>query len=210
MPRKALADFAGKPLITRVLERVNQAGPVVLATSDRPIDDELEAVAKRLGVAVFRGSADDVLGRLLAAAESCGFDPIVRISGDSPFVDPDLIRTMIDAHRATDMDLTTNVMPRTFPPGNSVEVLSLAALRRANDQASSEDDREHVTTFIYRNAKSFRIANHTAPDARYQGIELTVDEPSDLDRLRWILSHLSNPASADFDEIVDLARSYQA
>lgn len=209
LPRKALADFAGKPLIARVLERVRQAGPTVLATSDRAIDDELAEIGEGLGVRVFRGNADDVLGRLLAAAEACGFDPVVRISGDSPFVDPGLIRTMLDAHRAAGVDVTTNVMPRTFPAGNSVEVLSLAALQRASEQTSSDDDREHVTSYIYRNANSFRIANRAAPDARYQGIALTVDCSADLDRLRWIASNLPDPASAKFDDIVALARSYR-
>lgn len=209
LPRKAMRDFMGKPLVVRVLERVQQAGPTVLATSDRPVDDELADIGERAGVRVFRGSADDVLGRLLKAAQVCNFDPVVRISGDSPFIDPALIRTMIEIHRKADVDVTTNVMPRTFPPGNSVEVLSCAALQRVDALAASVDDREHVTSYIYRNAGAFRIANHAAPDARYQGIALTVDSPSDLDRLRWIAANFPDPASARFDDIVAMAKAYR-
>ena len=169
VPRKMLADLAGKPLLVRVIERVRQAGPVILATSDRTTDDELEKTARELGIAVYRGSAADVLGRLIAAAEMGGFDPVIRISGDSPFVDPSLIRLMVDEHQKRKVDVTTNVMPRTFPPGNSVEVLSLAALRRVSELTSSTSDREHVTTYFYNNPQLFKIYNHTAPHQGYIG-----------------------------------------
>ena len=89
LPRKALAAIAGQTILEHCLRRLMFAGvaPVVLATTDRPEDQALAAVAQHLGASVFRGDADDVLGRFVAAAEAFDFDHVVRATGDNPGVD---------------------------------------------------------------------------------------------------------------------------
>ncbi len=215
LPGKALCDIAGRPLLGRVLDRVravHSAPPIVVATSARAVDDPIARFAKAEGVGLFRGDAADVLGRALACADHFAFSAIIRISGDSPFIDPGLIKQCVTRFEAVpEIDLVTNAMPKTFAPGLSVEVIATEALRRASREATATDEREHVTLYLYRHAARFRIENIAAPDERYLGITLTIDEPGDLDRATWIAQALGpRAASAPLDEVVALARRFGA
>ena len=216
LPGKALCDVAGRPLLGRVLDRVRAVQPVmpvIVATSDRALDDPIAMFAEAEGVEVFRGSADDVVGRALACAETFGLSAIVRISGDSPFIDPALIEQCIARFETAEprLDLVTNIMPRSFPAGVSVEIIGIGALRLMAREAASPEEREHVTLYMYRNATRFRIENVVAPDARYECVTLTVDEPRDLDRTLWISARLgTRAATAPLDDVVILARRFDA
>lgn len=213
LPGKALTSLAGRPLLGRVLDRVRAAAradePVVLATSDRAVDDPIATFGDAEGVAVFRGDGEDVAGRCLACADAFGAARVVRISGDSPFIDAALLRAVIARGAEADApDLATNVFPRTFPPGVSVESIAVSALRRMLAETADPQDREHVTRYIYANPGRFRIANVAAPDGRYAGVALTVDTPDDLAKAEWIAARLDDPVSADLDTIAALARRY--
>ncbi len=216
LPGKALRDVAGRPLLGRVLDRVRAvepALPVVVATSNRALDDPLATFAAAENVRTFRGSADDVLGRALGCAEAFGFSAVIRISGDSPFIDPALIRQCVVRFETArpGLDLVTNIMPKTFPPGQSVEVMSIDALRRIAQSATATDEREHVTPYFYRNACQFQIENIAAPDDRYRGVVLSVDHPRDLEQAAWIADALGARAvDAPLDDIVALARRFDA
>ncbi|SVC28054.1 uncharacterized protein METZ01_LOCUS280908, partial [marine metagenome] len=90
-PGKVMCDLAGRPLIDWVLSRVMLSALVdrtVLATTDSHLDDALALYAAGLGVAVYRGDENDVLGRVASAADEAGAEWVVRVCADSPFVDP--------------------------------------------------------------------------------------------------------------------------
>ena len=212
LPGKALLSVNGRPLLVRVLDRV-RAVPgrpkIVLATSDRELDDPIAALAEDQCVAVFRGSAEDVAGRVLAAAEAHGFTRFVRVSGDSPFVDPEMIAEFLVCQRALDADVVTNVMPRTLPPGASIEVVKTAAMRRLVESTRDADDREHVTRFFYRQPQHFHIENIAGRDRHYAALHLAVDTEEDLHRASWILRALGRrAATAPLAEVADLARRW--
>ena len=88
LPGKALCGLGGRPLLGRVLDRarlVPGGHPIVVATSDRAVDEPVATFTRSENVEVFRGSADDVAARALACAEAFGFVSFARICGDSPF-----------------------------------------------------------------------------------------------------------------------------
>jgi spore coat polysaccharide biosynthesis protein SpsF (cytidylyltransferase family) len=211
LPGKVLLDLGGRSLLGRVLDRlrlVPELDCVVVATSDRNVDDPIvEEVVAEPGVEVFRGAIDDVLGRCLAASRAFSLERVVRISADSPFIDPSLIAQVIAASSG-DVQLATNVAPRTFPPGTSVEVLTQNALVRLAGATRNRDDREHVTRYAYAHPDEFVIANVAAADNRYQGVNLTVDEPADLDRARWVVMQSGDPAALALDEVIALFRAW--
>lgn len=213
LPGKALRPIAGRPMLGRVLDRVRLArriDQVVVATSDREVDDTIDAFASAEGVAVFRGSAEDVLGRCLDCAEAFSFDRIVRISGDSPFMDPIVIDRLVTAQADGGEEIVTNVLHRSFPPGVSVEVLSLEALRRLAALATGDQDREHVTTYVYRHPDKFLIRNVAAAASPYQGAGLVVDDESDLARADWITRQVQGRSEvASLDTIVTLAQAWE-
>ena len=135
----------------------------------------------------------------------------MRISGDSPFFDPELATHMAADPSLVESDIVTNLAPRSFPPGNSIEVVATSALRRSAEETDDREDREHVTPYIYRNASKFRVRNVAAPDDRYAGVSLTVDYERDLAMAEWIAARLDAPiAAAPFDRIVALRRAWQA
>jgi spore coat polysaccharide biosynthesis protein SpsF len=169
LPGKALRPLAGRALLGWVIDRARNVPdnlPLLVATSERELDDPIAAFAEAEGVALYRGSAEDVAGRTLAAAEAEGFDVFARISGDSPFFDYQLLGEMIARRQEVDLDLVTNVMPRSYPPGASCEVVKLAAMRRLVAAAREPEEREHVTLYFYRHPEQFRIENCAASDDR--------------------------------------------
>ena len=213
LPGKVLELIGERCLIELVVERVQHAvdaDRVIVATSDRAVDDELAATVARRGWSVHRGPVDDVLGRLHAAAAACDLDPVVRVSGDSPFVDPATVRRVLERHARGDVDLATNVFPRTYPAGTSVEVLSGALVDRLATCATEPRDREHVTAWCYDHPESVAIAN-VALEPPVRDVHLAVDEPLDLARARWIASELgARVVTAPLGEVIALARRFDS
>jgi spore coat polysaccharide biosynthesis protein SpsF len=213
LPGKALADLCGRPMLGRVLDRVRRARlcrRVVFATSERPSDGAIASFAKSEGVEVFRGDAADVVERALGCCDALGLDAFVRISGDSPFMPPELIDRALEAMQQTDADLVTNVFPRSYPAGASVEVIKAKALRRAHERMTT-DEREHVTSAFYSAPDAWRIVNFSASARAYADLRLTVDTAAELEVARALTTQLMpKPELAALDDIVALRRSLQA
>lgn len=213
LPGKMLRRIAGRPLLNHVIDRARRIPgnlPLAVATSRRPVDDAIVRACEREGVAVFRGSAEDVAARAVACAEARGFKAFVRLCGDSPFHDGALAGEIVAMHARANADVTTNVFPRSFPPGVSVEVVKTESLRRVLALTAEPADREHVTRYFYRHPGDFHIENLAAPAGRYGGVDLTVDTPTDLARADWIMSRLAERrAAATLDRVVSLARQWR-
>jgi spore coat polysaccharide biosynthesis protein SpsF len=196
LPGKALRPIAGRPMLAHVIARcarARAAGPVVVATSARPEDAPLAALAAENGARAFAGDLDDVAARALACARSLDAADFVRISGDSPFVDPELIDRAVSVHARAGADVTTNTVPRSCPPGLSVEVVRTAALARALDGDATPEEREHVTAWFYRPGGAARVESF-APETPYPpGVRLVVDTEADLARAEAIAARLPPP-----------------
>jgi spore coat polysaccharide biosynthesis protein SpsF (cytidylyltransferase family) len=197
VPGKVLRPLAGRPLLGHLLDRLGTLGiPVVVATSDHPGDNELASFCEAEGVAMYRGALDDVAARFVGAARQHGVDPIVRVSGDSPLLDPALVRRALGLWKPG--VIVTNVRPRTFPTGQSVEAFELAALEGAD---VTDETREHVTTTLY---ERLRIENFShSPDLSH--LRLTLDTERDAARLDALFERMDRPPSEyALDELVAL------
>ena len=211
LPGKAIADIGGKPMLARVIERARRSERVtciVVATSGRAVDDPIAACALELGIDCHRGPADDLVARALGWCDAAGAECFLRISGDSPFIDPNAMSAACDLFESRNADLATNVFPRSFPPGCSVEVLRADLLRRAHPEMTP-DDREHVSPWFYRNADRYDIANLVSGRS-FADVRLTVDDEDELAQARWIAARYgASLAQASLDSIVGLAREYR-
>jgi spore coat polysaccharide biosynthesis protein SpsF len=191
LPGKILEPIAGFPLLGWVVERLKLAkslDQVVVATSLADADDAVEAMGKALGFAVFRGS-EEVLGRFLGAVESFKFDHVLRVCGDSPFVDAGLVDALVSAYLAADVDYASNIGQRSYPRGLDAEIFSAESLRRVASLAQAPYERAHVTPFYYQNSEQFRLLNLPGP-ADYSQHRWCVDEPSDLAFVRALAKRL--------------------
>lgn len=189
LPGKVLADLGGQPMLAFQLQRL--AGgidiPLVVATSTLDRDDAIEDVALSAGASVVRGDEQDVLGRFLEVLDRMPADTVIRLTADCPLSDPEIVAAVVDKHHRVGADYTSNTLPRTYPKGLDVEVMSANCLRMAAREACESFEREHVTPFLYRHPERFRLANLRTPelagDERW-----TVDTPEDLERVREIVA----------------------
>jgi spore coat polysaccharide biosynthesis protein SpsF len=196
LPGKALEVLAGRTILEHCLRRLIKAGVarVVLATTWEPEDDVLVAIARRLGVAVYRGESADVLARFANAARFFGLDPVLRATGDNPAVDVQAPGRVLTALRAQGADYVTE---SGLPCGAAVEGMTADALERAAILAQDDYDREHVTPVIRSNRDIFRVAEVSAPASLTRPeLRLTVDTREDLDRLRELFfrTHSDDPS----------------
>ena len=183
-PGKVLAPFRGEPMIVHTVRAVADAlGPdaITVVTSDDATDDPLAAFLATRGVACFRGPLDDVFQRFRLAAAALPCEWILRVSADSPLLDPTIVRQVIRAARP-DLDLVTTTFPRTFPKGQNAELIRTSALLSIDAKILDTEEREHVTPYLYRHADAFRILNITSSSAADQE-SCAVDTLDDLRRL---------------------------
>jgi len=191
LPGKVLADLGNRPMLEFMLDGIRHlpVDHLVVATSTRPQDDAVADVVAAAGVEVVRGSESDVLARYCAVLDAFPCDAVVRLTGDCPLVDPDIVSDVLDLHQARGADYTSNVLPRTFPKGLDVEVIDAAVLRQAADESVDPGEREHVTPFVYRRPERFKLANLSNPE--HLGDERwTVDTPDDLALVRHVVDRL--------------------
>jgi spore coat polysaccharide biosynthesis protein SpsF (cytidylyltransferase family) len=212
LPGKALADITGSPMLAHVVRRLQASTSlteVMIATTDRGADAPIVEVGDELGVPVYRGATEDVLGRMLGAAASAKADVVVRVTGDCPLIDAKVVDLVVDRLlENAGADYASNVLLRTYPRGLDVEAMTMEALERADALARSPSDREHVTPAI-RMAPGGVFRRVSVEDTEDNSdIRLTVDEPSDLELVRLLHQRLSPAAIRDFKRIVAFLRTH--
>jgi spore coat polysaccharide biosynthesis protein SpsF len=193
-PGKALVPLAGRPLLEVLLERMLSTGlEVVLATSSSPDNDALEALARGLGVPVYRGDEDDVLRRHIECARLHGAQHVVRVTGDNPLTDLETLRLLVREHLASGADYT-------YVPGDALlmgilpEVIARSALERAWQAGEARHRSELVTLYIKEHPEQFGIVTCALPEGLYHpDYRLTVDEAEDVELAQRLFERLAAP-----------------
>ena len=208
-PGKVLQPLDGMPSILYMVQRVRRARlphEAVVVTSTEASDDALVAVLQQAQVPVWRGALDDVLARFAGAARAFAATEVVRLTGDCPLIDPQVIDAVIALRRERGTDYAGNTDPATFPDGLDVECFTRDALERAAATAQRPSEREHVTLWLRDAASGCTRANLQAI-ADFSRLRLTVDYPDDLEVVRALLRLL--PADGRFD-LFDILRALSA
>ena len=201
LPGKMISGLGGHSILEWVLLRARRAKEVshtVLALPKSSENDVLEGVARKIGIEVFRGSEDDVLGRLTLAVADYNPEAVVRICGDRPLVDPDILDDTVRLfHKRVSEDIPLDIAyshksgsGEDWPFGFGVEVLSFARLSWLNETVSNCFEREHVTLHIWNNRSGFYIEPLECPMVySYLGAsyKLDLDTVEDLQRLRRLV-----------------------
>jgi spore coat polysaccharide biosynthesis protein SpsF len=207
LPGKVLRPLAGRLLLGWVVDRLAKASElsaVVVATSEESDDDPVAEFCRSEGVPCHRGPLDDVAGRVVGAAAANDLDVLVRISGDSPLIHPAVVDLGVARYRAGDADLVTNVFPRTFPPGQSVEVVATDLLRSWLGRMTTPSAREHVTISLYEAADELRIVNLVHP-VDLSAVRMTVDTEEEALVAERVLAGLGSAhLGVGLDDLADL------
>lgn len=211
LPGKVLRPILGLPMIIRQIERLSRVRRIdrlVLATSTDEADDGLAQLCEGHGVCCFRGSLNDVLDRFYQAAGEYVPEHVVRLTGDCPLIDPDLVDRVIACHVGEGNDYTSNTIPPTYPDGLDVEVVRFRCLQEAWKEAVLPSEREHVTPFVYRRPDRYKIG-HVRNPVDLSSLRWTVDEPEDFDVVTAIYEALypGNPMFTTDDILAHLDRN---
>ena len=213
LPGKVLLPLAGKPLLERQLERIAAArGPfdICVATTTRPDDEPIRQLCRRAGVRAIDGHPTDLLDRHYRVGLAYQADAVVKIPSDCPLLDPSALDTVLGFYLAqsADYDFVTNLAPPTWPDGNDVEVMSMAALECAFQEAVRPLEREHTTPFIWEHPERFRIGNlRWGAGLDYsKSHRFTVDHPEDYEFVARVYQELCTPSRPVFSlpEILEL------
>jgi spore coat polysaccharide biosynthesis protein SpsF len=195
LPGKVLRDVHGKPLLQYLIERISRAKyltNIVVATSDDQSDTPVAELCSRIGIPCFRGSVTNVAGRYYQLINGYHLEAFLRVSGDSPLLDQGLVDAGIGLFLGQDFDIVTNVLIRTYPKGQSVEILKSDIFFEGFKMMKDERDLEHVTRYFYRNRDNYRIHNFESGED-LGDIQLSVDTQGDIDRFEKILSLMHKP-----------------
>ncbi|MCL6099633.1 MAG: glycosyltransferase family protein [Bacteroidetes bacterium] len=213
LPGKVMLPVLSKPLLVRMLERVQSAkliGSLVVATSTNSDDDEIEKLCEQNNITCFRGHLTDLLDRHYQVAIKFGADAIVKIPSDCPLIDPRVIDKVIQHFiNYEEYDFVSNLHPATYPDGNDVEIMSFASLECTWKDATKDYEREHTTPFIWEHQDVFKVGN-VAWDS---GLDYstshrwTIDYPEDYEFIRKVFEELypSNPVFS-LNDILDLLK----
>ena len=203
-PGKVLHKVRGRPLLGCLLDRLRvsrEIDNIIVATSVDATDTPIAAYCSERGVDCFRGSLDDVAGRFRGVSDVYDLDAFVRVCGDSPLLDPAVVDRGVSSFREAEVDVVTNCFPRTFPGGQSVEVVRAATFRHACTRMTDSTHFEHVTTFLYEHPDEYRIHNFTNPAGNQSDLDLSVNTPGEM----AIFERLHEPG----EDALDLPRIVQ-
>jgi len=212
LPGKMLMDICGKPLFLHVLERaraIRGVDDVILATSIDKSDDELVEFAKDCKVKVFRGSLENVAKRAIDCAVLNDLDAFIRICGDRPFFDPNMIDSMLLKYRKYKPDIATNAQFKTYPAGMTVEIISTQSLIKAFKCMVNELDKEHITQFFYQNTDLFKIYNKSWNSPKEALLSFVIDTKLDLDKARWIAFQIKDRGILPMEEMIALIKIWK-
>ncbi|MFO6421853.1 cytidylyltransferase domain-containing protein [Motilimonas sp. KMU-193] len=205
LPNKVLRPILGQPMLSHQIARIKQSKRIdklVLATSNEDSDKPLVTLASALHIESFQGSLNDVLSRFYHCAKQHQASHIVRLTGDCPLADAQIIDQVIDSHLSNHSDYSSNCHPATFADGFDVEVMTFAALEQAYQLAHEPEMREHVTLYLAKHNNLAKSNVTTCPDT--SEFRVTVDNLADFELVEQIfLDMVKHKKEYHYQDIID-------
>lgn len=205
LPRKVLLPLAGRPMLERMIERLQAiTTPVhlVVATTTDRADDSIQELSGRLGINCYRGHPTDLLDRHYQAGMNASADAVVKIPSDCPLIDPDVVDRVLSFYLKDPLqfDYVSNLHPATYPDGNDVEIIPMGILEKAWRLATKPFEREHTTPFIWERPDQFRIGNVLWQSGLNYSMthRWTVDYPEDYLFVKKVFERLWRPEDHPF------------
>lgn len=194
-PGKTMAEIMGRPMLELLIERLKKSkllDGIVVATTTKEEDGVIEDLTKRLDVECYRGSSEDVLGRVLDAVKVYDVDLIIEITGDCPLTDPEIVDRVITLYLEGDYDYVTSGLECPLPRGLVVQVFSAKILEEVELLTRGDPVyREHVSLYIYERPKKYKLQYLQVPqELRKPNLRLVVDTEQDITLMKEIFNEL--------------------
>lgn len=207
LPGKVLMDIRGRPVLARIIERLNRCetlDTIVVATTTGARDDAIVSLCDELGVPTYRGPEHDVLARYVGAAQEHPANAYVRITADCPLTDPGVVDRTVRALRTSRYDFASNAVRRTFPVGLDVEAMWSDVLFRLDRMGTTPQEREHVCWGAYMVHSHLFLTRIVKDDVDNSDLRWTLDTQQDLIYLRSIYDDV------DYRTLIERCRQKRA
>lgn len=205
LPNKVLKDLFGKPVLQRMIERVQRskkADEVIVVTSIEKNNLPILKLCAELGVRVGIGSEDDVLDRFYQTAKLLEPKYVIRLTADCPCFDYRLLDKAI-CEMKPDSDYLA-MMSETFADGMDLEIIKFEALQKAWKNAIHTFEREHVTQYINKRPEEFVLQDFASEIGNHGELRLTVDEEEDFEVIKKVYNHFLNEEHNDDFSYADI------
>lgn len=190
LPLKSLLTLKTMPIIDWVTGRLGKCAKldeIIVAIPATSLDEVLLAHLRAGGIATSTGPEEDVLERFRLAADASGADYIVRVCADNPLIWWEAVDRLVDFHLAGKYDYSYNHIPQNnlWPDGLGAEIVSAPLLRKLDELARVQSQREHCLNYIHDNAEKFKIGTFDPAEAwlRRPDLRLDVDSAADFRKL---------------------------
>ena len=184
LPGKTLKLIKGKTILERVIESLRKSKnirKIIVATSNHFSDVKIVNFCKKNKILFTTGSLNNVALRFKQTLKKFPCKSFIRISADSPLMDYKIIDKMIELSKKKRFDIFTNVFPRTFPKGLSVEIIKTNLFLNYYKHFN-KSQKEHVSTFFYEKFEMFKIINFKS-HKNLSNINLSIDTKKDFQRI---------------------------
>lgn len=213
LPGKILMPLAGKPVMAHMIERHRRSkhtDEVVVATTTNATDDPVAALCEKMNCPCFRGSEDDVLGRIVGAGKEYGADILVQGMADSPLVDWRIVDRLIEMLEEGQFDVTSNEFgDAKYPDGFDMRVYRFSVLKKFEEEHEEEEYREHAGYQLRNDPIAYKRALMRAEgDMRWPQLRLTLDTAEDYKLIAAVYDELY-PKNNDFsaEDVVAFLRT---
>jgi spore coat polysaccharide biosynthesis protein SpsF len=189
LPKKMLKKINGNSILEILIDRLKlskKISEVIILTSKNNSDNPIIEICKSKKIKFYRGSLNNVARRFYEVIKMKKTESFMRICGDSPLIDHNLIDKAISKFDVKKYDILTNIFPRSYPKGQSIEIINSKIFQKIFLLFKNKNNKEHVTTYFYENFKKFKIYK-LKNDINQNNINLSIDTIEDFNRMKKLL-----------------------
>jgi spore coat polysaccharide biosynthesis protein SpsF len=203
LPQKALLPLAGRPSLEVAMQGLYGAADRHVLLTTEECRTAFEPLARRQRYDIFSGSKEDVLRRFADAARHYRPEWVIRATGDNTLVGVALAAGLLDLCRRKQADYARFL---ETPHGSGVEIIRTEALYRAEHEARTPFEREHVCPYIYNNPDRFRVFLPVAPARwRFPALRTTLDTEKDYSYLSQFYDMMYKGKAITLEEFIEWA-----
>ena len=194
LPGKVLMKIGKDNILNKLILSVKKVigiSDIIIATTLNREDNKIINYCKKNKINYFRGSTSNVASRFYKILTLKDSKYFIRLNADSPFLDYRIIKKLISKIKDNNFDIITNVLKKSFPKGQSVEILKKEIYIKHYKKINNKYDKEHVTSYFYKNKKKFKIYNYFNRQ-NFSNINLSIDTIKDLKKIRNISARIKN------------------
>ncbi len=184
-PKKIYKKLNNKTILENIIDNLKILNlKICVCSTKRKIDKKIKIITEKKDCFFFGGSKNNVIKRLYECVKIHNADCLIRVNGDSPLISAHIVKkAILWRKKFPKHDIITNVFPRTFPKGMSVEIIEKKCLAKLNSMNLNKSNKEHVTKYIYENPQLFNIKNFKCIK-NFSSINLSIDTKKDLKFLK--------------------------